>query len=94
MKSTKAHINKRAKIVVADLCSKNNVESLFSKNKFDAVFHFAGLISMEFAVLGINKELSRKIKDPNANGIAKINFSFRLMKIFQARKIIRIAKAT
>lgn len=39
-------INSRARLVVGDLKNKDFVTSVFSENKFDAVVHFAGYISM------------------------------------------------
>lgn len=43
-------IDARAKIIVGELRDKKFVDSLFSKNKFDAVVHFAGYISMAESV--------------------------------------------
>lgn len=53
--------DKRAKTIVADLCSKNNVENLFSKNRFDAIFHFAGLISVKESMENPGKYFSTNI---------------------------------
>lgn len=41
-----AAIPKEAKLIVGDICERQILTDLFSKNKIDAVMHFAGVISM------------------------------------------------
>lgn len=43
-------IDKRAKLVIGELKDKKFVERIFSEDKFDAVVHFAGFISMAESV--------------------------------------------
>jgi len=45
-RGNKEAIDSRAALVVGDLRNKDFVENIFSENKFDAVVHFAGYISM------------------------------------------------
>ena len=42
----KEAIDPKAKLIIGELRNKNFVESIFSEQKFDAVVHFAGFISM------------------------------------------------
>jgi len=58
---SKGKTDKRAKIIVSDLCSKNSVEGIFSKNRFDAVFHFAGLISVKESMENPGKYFSTNV---------------------------------
>lgn len=50
-KGHKEAIDLKAKPVVGDLRNKDFVERIFSENKFDAVAHFAGYISMAESVI-------------------------------------------
>ncbi len=45
-KGHKETIDERAKFVQGSILDKNGVESLFAREKFDGIIHFAGLISM------------------------------------------------
>lgn len=45
-RGNKEAVDSKAKLVVGDLKEKSFVENVFAQNKFDAVIHFAGFISM------------------------------------------------
>jgi len=45
-RGNKEAVNSKAKLVVGDLKEKSFVENVFVQDKFDAVIHFAGFISM------------------------------------------------
>ena len=78
----KDSINDRAKFLLGDILDKNFLAKVLSDNKFEAVFHFAGLISMEesvknpyiyfenntFGALNLIKEMVK-------NGVNKFIFS-------------------
>ncbi len=75
-------VDNRAQFVLGDILDLQDLNELFSKNKFDAVIHFAGLISVEESSKEPEKYYENNVVGSNnlfnsANEIGKVrNFIF------------------
>ncbi len=75
-------VDSRAQFVLGDILNLQDLNELFSKNKFDAVIHFAGLISVEESSKEPEKYYENNVVGSNnlfnsANEIGKVrNFIF------------------
>lgn len=73
------HIKGKFEFVKADVNEQKEVESIFKKNKFDGVFHYA-------ATVGVKRTLENPIMV--MNDIIGIRNILRLSNIYKARKVV------
>ena len=78
----KSLINKKANLIVSDVSNVRTISKLLKKKKFDAVFHFAGLIRVDESVKKPEKYLNYNFNKSKIffktcynNGVKKIIFS-------------------
>ena len=75
-------VNKKAKLIISDICDVKRISKLLKKENFDIVLHFAGLIRVDESVKNPKKYLNNNFNKSKIflklcceNGLNKVIFS-------------------